>query len=143
MYTVYLVAYVGVPRDHHAIFVETRPDRSGHLFHLIGNIQNGMAFQNKPGKDPRTSNSYLSMTCIGTVKEEDYSRILPVVEAIPPPAKQFEKNQRLYPNTPLRRCQEWAAEGIEALKREGIVQTAEKKLENEEKAKLTSTEDEK
>lgn len=46
-YKVYRIAETGMPRDHHAIFVETDEDGpgSGHKFHAIGDIQAGMTFE--------------------------------------------------------------------------------------------------
>ena len=46
-YTVYRVSYVGLPRDHHAIFVEERDDLSGHIYQVSGTIQSGMYFEDK------------------------------------------------------------------------------------------------
>ncbi|KAJ5367860.1 hypothetical protein N7541_001801 [Penicillium brevicompactum] len=99
-YNVYRVSYAGLPRDHHAIFVEMNNDQSGHLFQ---------------------SGTYQSKEFIGRVAAADFARILPTCESIPPPKKQFEGARRLYPKEPLRRCQEWTQEAVNALVTAGIL----------------------
>lgn len=54
---------------------------------------------------------------LGVVAE--YGRVLEVCESVPVPKKQFQGARRLYPREPLRRCQEWVAEAVDALKGEG------------------------
>jgi hypothetical protein len=46
-------------RDHHATFIETGEDglKSGHLFHVNGDIHNGMSFEHKITKEERKSAS--------------------------------------------------------------------------------------
>nr|KMM69071.1 hypothetical protein CPAG_05394 [Coccidioides posadasii RMSCC 3488] len=116
-YTVYRVAYSGLPRDHHTIFVETCEEgpETGRLFHVSGDIQNGMFFENKPVRKPDESATFISKERIGSVTHDNYSRVLTTCENIPPPKKQFQGPKRLYPDEPLRRCQEWTAEAIQAL----------------------------
>jgi hypothetical protein len=67
-YTVYRVSYAGLPRDHHAIFVEMNNDQSGHVFQVTGDIQNGMKHNDKPAKKPEESGTYQSKEVIGRVK---------------------------------------------------------------------------
>ncbi|EGD86028.1 hypothetical protein H112_06951 [Trichophyton rubrum D6] len=107
-YSVYRVASAGLPRDHHAIFVETSEngEKTGHLFQVKGNIQNGMSFEQRPEGQPEASSSFIDKQEIGAG----------ICEGIPPPRKQFEGAKRLYPKEPIRRCQEWTAEAIQALK---------------------------
>ncbi|PGG97888.1 hypothetical protein AJ79_09060 [Helicocarpus griseus UAMH5409] len=116
-YTVYRVAYSGLPRDHHTIFVETCEEgpETGRLFHVSGDIQNGMFFENKPVRKPDESATFVSKERIGSVTHDNYPRVLTTCENIPPPKKQFQGPKRLYPDEPLRRCQEWTAEAIQAL----------------------------
>ena len=120
-YNVYRVSYAGLPRDHHAIFVEMNNDQSGWLFQVTGDIQNGMKHNDKPAKKPEESGTYQSKVVIGKVATADFARIKPTCESIPPPKKQFEGPRRLYPNEPLRRCQEWTQEAINALVNAGIL----------------------
>lgn len=121
-HSVYLVSYVGAPRDHHAIFVETNSDLSGYIFQVTGDIQRGMSFGHKSAKKPEDSASFVAKSRIGTVSETDFARVQSVIEKIPPPPKQFNGPKRINPNEPLRRCQEWTNEAIQALKDEGILQ---------------------
>jgi hypothetical protein len=121
-YNVYRVAYAGLPRDHHAIFVEMNDDQSGHIFQVVGDIQNGMTHGHKPGKRPEESATYQGKVLIGKVSVANYSRIKPICDAIPPPKKQFEGPRRLYPGEPIRRCQEWTKEAVEALAAEGVLE---------------------
>lgn len=81
-----------------------------------------MRHDNKPGKKPEESTSYQSKTFIGTVAVANFSRIKPICESVPAPKKQFEGAQRLYPGEPLRRCQEWTAEAINALSNASVLQ---------------------
>ncbi|OAQ58757.1 kinase domain-containing protein [Pochonia chlamydosporia 170] len=48
-YPIYKVAYLGLPRNHHATFVETDANGGGVVFHVTGDIQNGMRFETKAG----------------------------------------------------------------------------------------------
>jgi hypothetical protein len=121
-YQVFLVSYLGAPRDHQAIFIETNSDKSGQIFQATGNIQNGMTYESKPGKRPEDSASFVKKELLGTVTTANYSRIDAVCKQIPPPAKQFDGPKRINPNVPLRRCQEWTQEAVQALKNEGIFQ---------------------
>ncbi|KAI9930081.1 hypothetical protein ASPWEDRAFT_35347 [Aspergillus wentii DTO 134E9] len=116
-YSVYRVAESGLPRDHHLIFVETHEQgpQTGHLYNVIGEIQNGMIFEHRAAEEPEKSPVFFSKEEIGTVTHADYSRFLPVCQEIPVPKKQFQGAKRLYPNEPLRRCQEWADEAIQGL----------------------------
>lgn len=120
-YNVYRVAYAGIPREHHAIFVEMNNDQSGWLFQVAGNIMYGQEYQDKRSRNPEQSTSYRSKVAIGTVAIADFARIKPTLESIPPPKKQFEGELRLYPEEPLRRCQEWTQEAINALFYAGIL----------------------
>jgi hypothetical protein len=120
-YNVYRVSYAGLPRDHHAIFVEMNSDLSGHVFQVTGNIQSGMIHNDKPAKKPEESATYQSKEFIGKVAAADFVRIKPTCESVPAPRKQFEGPRRLYPNEPLRRCQEWTQEAVNALVSAGIL----------------------
>ena len=120
-YPVYLVSSVGAPRDHHAIFVETDNNGYGFKFQVTGNIQEGMVYELKTGEKPEDSITFITKSYIGTTSEEDFDRIGSVLWAIPPPAKQFNGPRRIDPSLPLRRCQEWTKEAIQALKEQGIL----------------------
>ncbi|KAL1860729.1 hypothetical protein VTK73DRAFT_7208 [Phialemonium thermophilum] len=124
-YPVYLVAYLGAPRNHHALFIETDPNtHGGILFHVVGDIQNGMTFEERPSRDPSTSASFVEWSIIGYINPGDIGHMRSVCTSIPPPKKQFHGPRRLYPNEPLRRCQEWTNETINALTANGILVTS-------------------
>ncbi|PGH00010.1 hypothetical protein AJ80_09247 [Polytolypa hystricis UAMH7299] len=115
-YHVYRVSSVGMPRDHHAIFVELNPDQSGHIYQVTGNIQNGMVFEDKPGIPPEKDPTFSGKSLIGTVLISDYERSFKnICFSVEPPKKQFDGPRRLYPHQPIRRCQEWTVETIQAL----------------------------
>jgi len=120
-HNVYRVAFLGTPRDHHVIFVETKVDGSGVIFQVRGDIQNGMTYEFKDGKKPEDSASFVSKTPIGKVSLADVPRIDPICKRIPPPPKQFNGPKRINPSIPLRRCQEWTQEAVQALQNEGIL----------------------
>ncbi len=121
-YNVYLASYIGAPRNHQAIFVETEPDNSGRVFQVKGDIQNGMTYESKPAKRPDDSATFVEKVFIGTVSEANFSRIHSICDGITPPAKQFDLAKRLNPQVPLRRCQEWTNEAVQALKTEGVLE---------------------
>ncbi|EQL36716.1 hypothetical protein BDFG_01686 [Blastomyces dermatitidis ATCC 26199] len=101
-YAVYRVANLGAPRNHHTIFVETSEDgpETGCLFHVKGDIQNGMSFEDKTIRKP---DALISLNML-------------------PPKKQFHGPKILYPDEPLRWCQEWTAKVIEALTNAQVLQ---------------------
>lgn len=123
-YQVYLIIETGIPRDHHALFVETNEagPRTGQVFNVQGEIQNGMVFEHKTTEEPEKSPVFANKEHIGTVSHADFPRILAVCQTIPVPKKQFDGAKRLYPKEPLRRCQEWAREAIDALVDAKVVQ---------------------
>jgi hypothetical protein len=123
-YSVYLVAYMGGPMDHHAIFVETQPDdpESGCIFQVIGDIQQGMRYGHKKARNPEKSATYLLKTYLGMVFEINYGRMQAVVETVPPPPKQLSRGRRINPEEPLRRCQKWTADAIRALRDAGVLE---------------------
>jgi len=121
-YNVYLVASSGMPRDHHTIFVEINDDQSGYMFQVTGNIQTGMTHSHKDSEGPELSYTFVSKELIGTVSHDNYWRMEGICDDIPAPKKQFNGPQRIYPREPLRRCQEWTEEAIQALKDTGVLE---------------------
>jgi hypothetical protein len=120
-YPVYLVSSVGAPRDHHKLFIEKSKNGYGSTFQVTGNIQEGMEYQCNLYERPEDSVTFIEKSYIGTVDEGSLGRISNVLENIPPPSKQFDGAKRINPTEPLRRCQEWTNEAIQALKDEGIL----------------------
>jgi hypothetical protein len=122
-YNVYLIADLGAPRDHHAIFVQTDiTNHSGYIFQVTGNVQQGMSFGHKAVPNPEHSPEFVSKQLLGTVSHANYHRIQQVVESVQAPEKQFDGPRRIYPSEPLRRCQEWTAEAVEALRSVGVLE---------------------
>jgi hypothetical protein len=91
-----LVASLGGGKnDHHAIFVETKADTgNGVLFHVTGDIQNGMTYQSRDEK-PEGTVIFLTKSLIGKVSAVDFPRIDTICRAIPPPQKQFNGPKRI------------------------------------------------
>jgi hypothetical protein len=121
-YPVYLVSSVGAPRDHHKIFIEKSKSGHGSTFQVTGNIQEGMKYECNLYEKPEDSVTFIGKLYIGTVDEGSLGRISYVLENIPPPSKQFDGAKRINPTEPLRRCQEWTKEAIQALKDEGLLE---------------------
>jgi hypothetical protein len=121
-YKVFLAEYIGAPRNHHAIFVELVDGGKGEIYQVTGDIQNGMSHERKEAKRPDDSASYMGKEQIGTVSHEKYDRIESIIFAIDAPKKQFDGPKRLYPREPLRRCQEWTEEAIQALKDANVLE---------------------
>lgn len=122
-YTVYLTIETGIPRDHHALFVETHEagPQTGHVYNVQGDIQNGMVYEAKTTEEPEKSPVLVEKKRIGTVSKDDYPRFIAVCQSIPVPKKQFEGARQLYPKEPLRQCQGWAKEAIHALVEQKVV----------------------
>ncbi|KAF3480931.1 uncharacterized protein GIQ15_06278 [Arthroderma uncinatum] len=116
-YAVYRVTETGLPRNHHAIFVETEEDGpgSGCRFNVTGNVQNGMEYEERKTGKPQESASFMGMEKLGVVDPGSYSRLQSICRSTPVPKKQFDGPKRLYPDVPLRRCQEWTAETVKRL----------------------------
>ena len=121
-YNVFLVEKTSLPRNHHAIFVETGNDISGYIFHVTGNVQNGMTFEIKRlNEPPENSATFNNKTLIGAVSVANFGSLETVLRSIPPPSKQFHGAKRIDPSKPLRRCQEWTKEAIDKLKKTGLL----------------------
>jgi len=122
-YAAYLLTTIGLPRDHHSLFIQTSPSGSGFIYQVSGNIQTGMLFNHKPSSPPSDEADYISMTQIGRVRVQEFEngRLKQVVESVEEPKKQFDGTRRLFPQEPLRRCQEWTAEVIARLGKEGVL----------------------
>ena len=123
-YRVYRASETGIPFNHQTIFVETHENgpKCGHIYHVTGTIQNGMAFEHRPADELEKSPMFGSKTLVGTISREDFpGRFLEVCESVPPPKKQFEGNKRLFPSEPLRRCGQWADETVVILGEAGVL----------------------
>ncbi|KAK2608479.1 hypothetical protein QQS21_002941 [Conoideocrella luteorostrata] len=115
-HTLYLVEFIGVPRNHHALFVRLdENERTGRLFNVTGNVQQGMVYESAPTESPEASPTFIGMTQLGRVSSADLQRIDDICRSNPPPGKQFDGTKRIDPKKPLRRCQEWTVESIQLL----------------------------
>ncbi|RDW61859.1 uncharacterized protein DSM5745_10531 [Aspergillus mulundensis] len=136
-YAAYLIAETSLgPQDHHYIFLETAEEGplTGHRFHVIGNIQEGMTFNHRFCIKPEDEPVFLSKTRIGSVSVQDYEagRVLSICEEIEVPKKQFQGAKRLFPKEKLRRCQEWAADAVALLRERGVLKEAGDGMNNDE-----------
>ena len=82
-----------------------------------------MIHEHKPTKQPEFSNNFGGLKqFIGTVTRDNYIHIRSIVNSVPPPKKQFNGPKKINPSEPLRRCQEWTSDAIQALTDRGILQ---------------------
>lgn len=121
---VFLTFYVGMPRNHAGILVETNTDGSGELYHVHGTIQQGMSFGSRPAMKPEDDPTFVAKEYLGIVTLAKYPQINNICSHVPPPKKQYDGPKRLFPNEPLRRCGEWAEEAVQALRDAGVIQAA-------------------
>ena len=79
-----LASTLVMPRDHHAIWVDTGvkislPDGksvdAGEIVPVTGNIQQGMTFQVKDGIDPEEDDEGKEKIKIGTITQNDLERL--------------------------------------------------------------------
>ncbi|KAK4034988.1 hypothetical protein C8A01DRAFT_18299 [Parachaetomium inaequale] len=131
-YRVFLGFYLGLRGDHHGIYVETdvntnpvEPSQQnrGQLFHSRGSLQTGMHLEVKPVICPLFSVSGKAVQQLGWVSRDNFrERIEEVCRGVPQPKKQFQLNKRLFPDEPLRHCQHWASDAVEALFHAGVLE---------------------
>lgn len=122
-YTVYTAEYLGSP-NHVGLFVETSSDGSGQIYHVVGTILNGMTYENKLGKKPEDSVSFVpgSKKVVGRIAQADMGKLDSLCRSIPPPARQVMLNgSRIDPSKPLRRCGEWVEEVKTAARSNGLI----------------------
>lgn len=118
-YEVYTAEYIGQP-THVAIYIETQPSaneqtRSGLMFHVVGNILQGMTYESRATRDPLLSATYVAHTKkIGTIAIGDLAR--------------FEQRcchavaqKRKDPSKPLYRCNHWLDDVIRLAFQNGIL----------------------
>ena len=119
----YHVVFLGEP-SHESIFIETNEQgqSTGHLYHVIGSILNGMTYEDKAMGNPKDSVSFEKMSIIGIILSSDIPRFESVCRSVEVPGRQLDlRSRRLDPSKPLRRCGEWTADAILALHQQGIV----------------------
>lgn len=130
-YEVYTAEYLGQP-NHVAIYIETQPrtddqESSGVLYHVVGNILQGMNYENRDSKDPLLSASYVPHTKkkIGTIAIGDLARFeSECCKTVAPPGSQVTLNgKRKDPSKPLYRCNHWLDDVIKLAFQKGIVKS--------------------
>lgn len=118
-YTVYFVEYMSLgEKSHHSLYVETNDlQKTGHLYHVIGNLLQRMDLEIKRDvKSPDGSPSLERITPIACLRDKDLGLFEDVCHSTPPPKPQLRVNgKRIYPQEPLRTCQEWVTDVVEAL----------------------------
>lgn len=127
---VYLCSYVSPGLyNHHTIFIVTDDDsnsrpKRGHRLHVIGNLQQGMEISIERDRPP----PFGTPAAVGWVRHEgwirhkDLERAVEICSGVPAPAKQFDGPRRLgQKGVPLRHCQHWAAEALDAMRAEGVL----------------------
>jgi hypothetical protein len=122
-YQVYRVEYIGTP-NHESIFIETNEDgpKTGHRYHVVGSILNGMTYEHKKARQPESSATYATKQYLGTIAVATYRAVDGICRSIAVPGAQMNlRGQRLRPNEPLRRCGEWTKDAIQALRASGVL----------------------
>ncbi|KAJ8070322.1 hypothetical protein OCU04_000702 [Sclerotinia nivalis] len=109
-FNAYMVDFLGVSRG---IFVQTDEcgRDTGHLYQVIGDMQNGMIHAHKEIKRPNNSSRF-----IGTVSASQYSQVRTVCDSITagPP--------KIDPANSLRHYQEWTNSVVEMLYAREVLQ---------------------
>ncbi|KOC14720.1 hypothetical protein AFLA70_740g000270 [Aspergillus flavus AF70] len=128
-YEVYTAEYIGQP-NHVAIYIETQPSadeqtRNGLMYHVVGNILQGMTYQKRDTKDPLLSATYVAHTKkkIGTIKSGNLTRFeTECCNVIAPPGPQVTLGgKRKDPSKPLYRCNHWLDDVIKLAFQKGIL----------------------
>lgn len=122
-YAFYKVFYVGAPRDHTALFVETEDDGSGYMYHVTGSVIDGMRYEHRQTKNPAYSATFQKKENLGYINQTEFESIGGTLQTLTPPPKQYRGFVRIDPKKPLIRCQEWTNEAIELLATRGIITT--------------------
>ncbi|KAK0103861.1 hypothetical protein ONS96_004970 [Cadophora gregata f. sp. sojae] len=83
-----------------------------------------MFFNHKPAPPPSAEVDFISMAQIGSIGVEAFEngRVQEVVETVPEPKRQFDGPKRLFPQEPVRRCQEWMVDVVHTLGKEGVLE---------------------
>jgi hypothetical protein len=72
----FLIESEGMLRNHQGLFVQTdEEEKSGRLFHVHGNIQQGMAFETRFPEKPEASPTFLSRRLLGCVQQSNLETI--------------------------------------------------------------------
>lgn len=127
-------------RYHNAIFVATGLFKAGRFLQDEGAIgdRGGMIFTEKQGEDPEESDTYHQRYYVGKSLHSDYTRLVELLQAIPPPQRQRMFNPvsmtteqckpdgTFYspgePRPPYMKCTEWTLQkAIPTLQQSGLL----------------------
>ena len=85
-------------RYHNVIFVETDSDSSGQILQVVGSIgdADGMEFNEKRGRKPEDSETYVRKHFLGRLQTSDYENVVRLLQTVTPPPRQrnFNTNRR-------------------------------------------------
>jgi hypothetical protein len=127
-YNVYTPQFYGII-NHIGVFVETEEDgpKTGRMFEVTGNIVirgGGMQYADTKSGNPEEDVAFALGTKekVGIVKKSDLARLKATCQSIPVPGEQLNLNSsRIDTSKPVRRCTQWTAEAVEALREAGIL----------------------
>jgi hypothetical protein len=126
-YDVYKLRYAdasGSLRSHHALFIETDEDQKGFLFHVVGDLQEGMCQEIMMHRNPADLLGYLSREFLGTIESNKYAEVDSLIRGTPAPWKQFDhRGRKLRPDRPIHRPEHWLEEVLETLRNWGTLRT--------------------
>jgi hypothetical protein len=94
------------------------------VFHVVGNILNGMTYERKPAKRPDDSATYVpgSKVLIGTIETTDLERFEMACKSVPVPGAQLKLNGRPKDaSKPIRRCGDWVQDVKDKVIADGIL----------------------
>ncbi|KAM3497704.1 hypothetical protein MY10362_008952 [Beauveria mimosiformis] len=122
LFPVFLVQDYGEPRNHHSLWVQTGEAR-GIIYNVIGPVNNGaMQYETRPTYvHPSKSMTFVDMRALGQVSSDDLQGMDEICRGNQPPIRQMCDGELLYPDVPLRRCQEWTKETIDLLRDAGVL----------------------
>ena len=121
-YIIYLVCFSNMKTGHHTIYIDIEKDARGHKFHVVGSLQQGMAFETMETRHPFFDPVWEWMKPVGRVSQEKFAKFEEAYRAVPALAKQYDLVKLLVPKDQIRHCQHWAAEAIEALQHDRILE---------------------
>ncbi|KAM3522120.1 hypothetical protein MY4038_008757 [Beauveria bassiana] len=95
----------------------------GIIHNVIGPVNNGaMQYETKPTYvHPSKSMTFVDMRALRKISSHHLPRMDEIRRGNQPPIRQMCDGELLYPDVPLRCCQEWTKETIELLKEAGVL----------------------
>jgi len=130
-YDVYLGIYIGMPRENHAIWVDTGAEKTmngkmlpaGQVIQVKGSMQHGMSFEVRDGIDPEMSYEGKEKIKVGAINRTGLERLKQICSEVPPPVKQYDRAKLIDPSKPLYHCQQWTRDAIERSRAAGVLRT--------------------